>query len=394
MKYARLLVFALGISVLINVVLIVSLFAISKREEGMPVEPTAVAVVIPSPTALPSPTAVKPTVTTMPEPSPVSPTAVSPTKEPTPVPTVLPTVEPTVQPTATTTSTPTPEPTATLVPSPTPIVLQGPGWLQYMNTFRLQAGLGPVTENAAWSEGSRLHSTYMSNTGKISHYEDTASPLYTNEGNRAAENGNLAASYAFNSEYDWAFNYWISAPFHALPILDPQLAVVGFGTHRDANAAIELAATLDIKQGLQEEIPANIDFPILFPKDGGEAWVLRYSLPEFPNARVHCGYGDVSGAPIMVQIGPGDQTPNVSSSVLRSETGPIEHCVFDETDYFNPNAALQQAGRSILDQRDAIVLLPRNPLEVGKTYAVELVVNGVQISWSFNAVSPPRLPQP
>jgi hypothetical protein len=268
-------------------------------------------------------------------------------------------------------------------------VLQGPPWLQYVNQFRRQAGLPTVTENTEWSEGGRLHSVYMSNTGNISHYEDSNSQYYTRAGQAAGENGNLATSYISATAYDWAFHYWMSAPFHGLPILDPQLQAVGFGTHRDADAPIEVAATLDVKQGLQSEPPENVVYPVLFPKDGGQAWVLRYSLPEFPDARVHCGYGQVSGAPIYVQIGSGDQIPQVTSSVLRQGDQIIEHCTFDETNYINPQASMQQAGRSILDQRDGIILLPRNPLEVGKTYTVEMVVNGMAINWSFETVAPP-----
>ena len=47
-------------------------------------------------------------------------------------------------------------------------------------------------------------------------------------------------------------------------------------------------------------------------------------------------------------------------------------------------------GRLILDKRDAVVIIPRSPLEVGKSYTVTLVVNGETITWSFDAVSPPR----
>jgi hypothetical protein len=232
----------------------------------------------------------------------------------------------------------------------------------------------------------------MVKTSEISHQENSSSPFYTAAGQLAAQNGNLAVGFSRAPEYDWAFNYWISAPFHGIPILDPQLATVGFGNFRDVNASVALAATLDIRQGLSEAVPQSVSFPILFPKDGGEAWVLRYSLPEFPDARAHCGYGSVAGAPIMVQIGSGDQVPNVTSSILRDGTSSIEHCIFDETNYFNPNTGPQQVGRSILDQRDAVVMMPRNPLEVGKTYSVELTVNGMLISWSFNTVAPPATP--
>jgi uncharacterized protein YkwD len=318
------------------------------------------------------------------EPSPTSEPEISPTERPTMVPS--PTSEPTPEPTPEPTATPTP------VPSPTAVVLQGPAWLQYANRFRVQAGLPPVKENVEWSEGGRLHSIYMANTGNITHHEDPSSSYFTRAGQAAGENGNLAAGHISVGEYDWAINYWISAPFHGIPLLDPQLETVGFGTHRDVNAAINVVATMDIKQGLLSEVPSTISYPVLYPKDGGEAWVLRYSLPEFPDARPHCGYGNVAGAPIVAQIGSGDRVPSVSSTILRQGETVIDHCVFDETNYINSNSALQKAGRNILDQRDAVVILPRNPLDVGKTYTVELVVNGESIAWSFNTVMPPELP--
>ena len=249
-----------------------------------------------------------------------------------------------------------------------------------------------MVESPDLSEGSRQHSTYIVKTGQVGHQENSDSPFYTLAGHRAGINGNLAIGFARAPEFDWAFNYWISAPFHGIPMLDPKLATVGFGTFRDVNAAVSLAATLDIKQGLSEGANPSVTYPVLFPKDGGEAWVLRYSLPEFPDARVHCGYGNVSGAPIVAQIGAGDQVPDVTSSFIRQGRTNIEHCVFDETNYFNPSPGLQIAGRSILDQRDAIVLLPRNPLEVGKSYDVELNVNGTRISWRFDAVAAPSVP--
>jgi hypothetical protein len=39
--------------------------------------------------------------------------------------------------------------------------------------------------------------------------------------------------------------------------------------------------------------------------------------------------------------------------------------------------------RSILGSRDAIVLIPREPLTFGSRYRVQIEVNGQQINWTF-----------
>ncbi len=403
MKISKQLTYILAISIVLNVALFILLFFITSQEGETAVQPTidqtavavAVLATINSESDQATPIQQEETSSTVTNnnaqetliPIVTSEQIFTPTLEPTEEPSPSPELTSTPQPTS------TPEPTATPSPEPSPtaVVLQGPAWLQYLNQFRHQAGLPPVAENPGWSDGGRLHSTYMSKTGNISHNEDTNSPFFTKAGQIAGQNGNLATTFIGSPEYDWAFNYWASAPFHALPMLDPQLGTVGFGTFRDAGAPIQVAATLDIKQGLTSEEP-GISYPVLFPKDGGEAWVLRYSLPEFPDGRPHCGFGSVAGAPIIIQIGSGDQVPNVTRSVLKDGDRNIEHCIFDETNYFNSNATMQQAGRSILDQRDGIIILPRNPLEVGKNYSVEVDVNGMTISWSFNTVKPPAQP--
>ena len=314
----------------------------------------------PSPDA-PSPDAPSPTATSVP-PTPVEPTA---------------TAAP---------PTPTPEPQ----PSPTIIALYA-DWLRYLNAFRAAAQLPPLHEDTAWSAEAGLHSRYMVMTGDVGHSQNPNSPYYTTIGAAAGDTGNIAIGNLSSAPFQWAINYWLSAPFHAVPMLDPQLAVTGFGEYRDAGGVLSVGATLDVERG-RRPLPQGVEYPILWPGNGSVTWVLRYSLPEFPAALSHCtGYSQATGAPIILQIGDGSRTPNVTATTLMRDGEPLAHCQFDETTYTHPDAWTQRSARTILDQRDAIVLIPFAPLLPDATYAVRVDANGQTYTWSFRtAAGPPE----
>lgn len=332
------------------------------------VEPTPVVVtVVVTPTedaAAPEPTATA--------------TSPAPTEEPTPIPP---------------TETPLPEPTATPIPEPTatPAPPQ-PDWLAYLNRFRAMAGLSDLVENVELSYGDLQHSRYMVNTDRLHHYEVNDVEWYSEEGNVAAKNGNIAASQVASAPDEWPIEYWISAPFHLVPIIDPQLREVGFAVQRNSVGEFHMAAAMDVLQGFSTEA-VSLTNPILFPGDGAETWVIRHSLYEWPNPKTSCpgypGYPEPVGPPIVVQVGLGSRTPRVSQHSFSVEGFELPHCVFDETNFTNPDAYQQEIGRIILDERDAIVLMPRHPLEIGKTYTVRLVVDGEEIEWSFTAINKP-----
>ena len=292
-------------------------------------------------------------------------------------------------PTATATTEPTTAPTTTPT-SPPP-----PDWLVYLNQFRAQAGLPPLTETAVLSEGSLLHSEYMvRNDNGIARTQNNQNPFFTEAGRTAAHNSNIYATNSSESNYVWAMNFWMSAPFHAVPILDPALQTVGYGNIRDDLGRVRVAAVLDVESGMVEGETA-VSYPITFPQDGGETWVLQQSLLEYPEPLTSCpGYGKPAGAPLILQIGSGDLTPNVTGYRLWAGGQQVQVCAFDETNYVNPNSFAQERGRAILDERDAIVLIPLSPLGVGTTYTAEVDVNGETVGWSFTAVSPPQLNAP
>lgn len=381
----------LYISLALNLVLAVLLIMSYSRDP----EPAEIAA-LPStnPTTTAEPAAATPTQTFTPTPRPASTDEPTATEPPAATDTPANTPTPTLPPSPTPTETPAPTPSQTPIPSPTPF--PQPDWLVYINSFRIMAGIKPVENNLDWSEGSRLHSVYMVETGDITHDPNRSSQWFTEAGNLAADNGNIAATEWNEATFFWAINYWMSAPFHGLPILDPELTAVGFGFYHKQQATsnviggVNVASTLDVLSGIVSPSFELIQYPIFFPPDGGETWVLRNSLYEYPDPLAHCnGFSRPTGPPIMIQTGTGSGRPIVTSYSFSVNGSPSFACMFTESTYSNSNSAAQQSGRRILDVRDAIVIIPFNPLVVGNTYEVSVTINGETYSAEFTAVAPP-----
>jgi Cysteine-rich secretory protein family len=258
------------------------------------------------------------------------------------------------------------------------------------------AGIKEVVNNADWSEGSRLHSIYMVNTDDITHDPDSSNQWFTDAGKLAAKNGNIAATEWNEANYIWAMNYWMSAPFHGLPILDPELTAVGFGFFSKASSSgnniggVNVAATLDVMRGIVSPSFELIQFPIFFPPDGGETWVLKHDLYEYPSPLASCpGYSRPTGPPIMIQTGTGGGRPIVTSYSFTSNGNAASACMFTEATYTNSDPTAQQSGRGILNTRDAVVIIPFNPLVRGNVYKATVTIDGVTYSSEFTAVAPP-----
>ena len=282
------------------------------------------------------------------------------------------------------TPTPTPPPTPTPTPKPTP-TLPPPeaGWLAYLNYQRALADLPPLIEEPAWSSGCWDHARYIVKNDVLLHDEDPANPWWTEAGDAAAASSNLMASYNVNAT-DWeAIDTFMTAPFHAVGILDPEFLRTGFGSFREAGAGFQMAAALDVLRGLGS-IPPEVQFPIFWPADGMTT-LLTSHVGEYPDPLTSCaGYTLPSGLPIILQLGDGSLTPNVTAHDFSQNGAPLEHCLFDETSYINPDGYWQELGRAILDARDAMVLIPRQPLIAGTSYTASITVNGQTYSWTFS----------
>ena len=352
--------------------------------------PDTAATVIPERPTLPPPAVVAAST--------VAPTALPPTAPPPtdPPPTPLPptaTPETVIEPTATAeplpTSTPVPPPPTEPPPTPTAEALY-PAWLSYANRFRTMGGLAPLSEQSALTLGSELHSQYMVvNDAAISHKQDPSNPLFNAAGDQAAKNGNVFATSMLEADYIWGINFWASAPFHLVPMLAPQLERVGYGNYNEAGGNVSMAAVMDVRSE-RDTGNSAVTYPLFFPKDGSTTWIGRHNLFEWPDPLTSCpGFSRPSGPPIVVQLGDGDIVPSVGGVTLLMGSTPVDTCTFDETTYYNPDPWTQKAGRLILDNQDAIVIMPRHPLIAGETYTAQVEANGQRYTWRFNAVARP-----
>lgn len=261
------------------------------------------------------------------------------------------------------------------------------GWLDRLNFYRATAALPPVVEAPALSVAVAEHARYMVRHDRIEHAQRKrrgASP----EGAAAAAVSNLAGSTSPVEPDAWAVDTWMQAPFHALGILDPSLQQVGFGIHRAKDGRIQTAAGLDVIRGRMADAGRRLRYPILWPADGATVPLTAHTS-EYPDPLSSCeGYEAPSGLPLIVQLGAGEGVPQVMASYVGEEGTPLDHCVFDESTYRNRSGADQQLGRRILNSRDAVVLIPRQPLRPGARYRVVLEVAGrPRMDWSFTVGS-------
>jgi uncharacterized protein YkwD len=256
------------------------------------------------------------------------------------------------------------------------------GWLSYLNSYRLMANLPPVIDNEAWNQGSWYHSRYMVKNNIMTHYEDANNPYFTMEGDQAGRSGNLAGSFNHESDDRFSLDTWMQAPFHAVSILDPSLLTVGYGSFRENGSGLQMGATLDVLRG-RGTIPEQVEFPIMWPGDG-KTVNINHHWGEYPSPLSSCpGYQAPTGLPIILQLGSGNQTPQVSDHSFYAGSLALEHCIFDESSYENPNSQDRDLGRAILSARNAVVLIPRQPLQPGETYTVYITTNNQTYTWSF-----------
>jgi cysteine-rich secretory family protein len=271
---------------------------------------------------------------------------------------------------------------AVFAAGPSPDADSGPGWLERLNLYRAAALLPPVVEDPALSGAVFQHAHYMVLHGIVKHSQNRRDSGATPEGAAAAAGSNLAGSIHSTEPDSWAVDTWMQAPFHALGILDPALQQVGFGIDRARSGRVQTAAGLDVTRG-RNLVPLSVSYPIVWPA-GGASVPLAMHTAEYPSPLTSCpGYKAPTGLPLIVQLGSGAAVPHVTGSWLGEGERWLDHCVFDEGTYRNRDRVQQQLGRRILASRNAIVLIPREPLRSGSSYRAVVLVNGQQIDWTF-----------
>ena len=277
------------------------------------------------------------------------------------------------------------EPVANVQDLVTDLPDTGTAWLDYVNLFRDMAGLPRFTEMASLTEGGLLHSRYMVlNDKPIAHNEDENNPLFDPAGRKAAINGNIFATSQIQADHVWGTNFWISAPFHLMAIINPNVDKAGYGQFNQSVGQFHMAAVLDVRSELGNA-EQEAQYPVYFPGNGAETWVVRRSLYEWPDPLGNCpGFSAPTGPALILQLGDGSLTPKVESHAVYQGTNLLESCAYDETTYINSDPYAQKTGRTIIGTQDAIVIIPKNNLPIDQTYTVQVRVDGQNYEWSFS----------
>jgi hypothetical protein len=264
------------------------------------------------------------------------------------------------------------------------LVPPAPAWLNHLNMYRDLANLPPVADDPSLHEGTMLHARYMvkNDVEFDPHREDPAKPFYTEQGNEAAGKSITYADPRIDLPDEQIIDGFMGAPFHALYLLNPALHRVGYAKYSEADGGVQLSVVINIQDGIGDVVP-GIRFPVKWPADNTTVPV-RSHFGENPSPLTSCpGYTEPAGLPVLLQLGPGFVTPNVTEASISRGGTVLASCEIDQTNYRHDDAATQDVMRQILDYFDAVVLIPRAPLEQGATYDVRITSSGQTHAWSF-----------
>jgi uncharacterized protein YkwD len=242
--------------------------------------------------------------------------------------------------------------------------------LERINAYRKTAGLEPVTLDEALSKGCQAHAFYLAkNTDDPAtqdlgaHTEDPKLPGYTVAGQKAGK----AADISFGIEPLAAVDGWMATLFHRVPILDPDLKRIGFGTAKDAKRGT--LSVLDVRSG------HGSGEPILYPGDKQKDVPLAYHAGERPDP-IPESKTKKAGFPITVMF-PRNAVVKDASATLTTDQGkevPVWLSSPEKT--------------ADLDlQRNSVGLIAQEPLRPSTTYTVTISaqVDGApwKQTWSF-----------
>lgn len=248
-------------------------------------------------------------------------------------------------------------------------------WLGTLNSYRARSGLGAVSHNSSWDRGTRAHSCYMLENG-ITHDETPGKPGYTTDGDSAGNSSNVALANSANATPQVFVEMWLTAPFHAIGILRPNLTRSSYGECRkDTGRGYTLAgATLDVIRGIDRSRPAATK-PIVFPGNGSTTRLYRF-LGETPNPKTMCRLSGSVGLPLIAMM---PKAFTSASSTLTGPNGKIATCTLHASNTTG-------VASSILGGDRAAVVMPHVVLADGK-YTASVKTNTGSVTWSFTVNS-------
>jgi uncharacterized protein YkwD len=296
------------------------------------------------------------------------------------------------------------------VQSPESAAASEPEWLDRLNAYRRATGLRPVTEDRAESDGDLKHARYLvknfkpgTNPGAGAHIEDEKNQWFTREGAQAGRTSDVIPPAHLFLDDATAIDDWLSVPFHALPMLDPDLAQAGFGRYCENGVC---AAVLNVGRGgkwlhsqklvmktvtdesgdekyeLTHE-SRNFNRPIEFPPPGSVISGGVFNGLEWPDPLSACpGYTAPTGTVALFSFGT-EMEPNITGASISTGGQQLDSCLITPASYKNPDPVQTKAAKGNLTLYGAALLIPRAPLEPGRTYDVEFTKDQTEYHWSF-----------
>lgn len=256
-------------------------------------------------------------------------------------------------------------------------------WLDVVNYVRQTSGVDPVVENGEWAEGLHAHYRYLANTPASqrvgayasAHAENPASRWFTKSGQSAAASADLMVGPVGTAQAN--IGVWLASPFHAIGLIRPALRTTAY-------AAGERAAGIDVIRGLSESV-VKPSGPVLLPGPGAITTARTYDSTERPNPLDSCSDFKTAGLPIVALL-PSTPPRHVTASLRQPDGTTLrgrDVCLITASNYVSTDAVYGAAGRSVLEDSRAVIIIPRTPLQIGRQTVSLYPAGSTPIIWSF-----------
>jgi hypothetical protein len=299
-----------------------------------------------------------------------------------------------------------------------------PSILTRWNYYRAAAGVPPIVDEAELNEAALHHAKYlvrnhlewgdaimrdgrMIETGwnGSAHYESVGNSWYTADGADWAGAATIIRGAAIPLDGASLVDGQAER-LDSTAVINPQLAAVGFGRYcagQDCAGVVVYRQGLDKSQflalyegnamdwnsklGSMPFTRARLRKPIEFPSNGIRFPSGAERAGECPDPiSSRAGFARPIGVPIILELGApvsGDEV-TVASSSISDGAEQIETCTFDATTYANPDGLQQTLARRMLHYGGIVAVIPKNPLQPGHQYNVNIVADSQTYAWSFS----------
>lgn len=241
-----------------------------------------------------------------------------------------------------------------------------------VNRFRRSIGLPETTEQVRLMSAANGHANYLAVNNLSGHYQKAERPLFFGETpmDRTQAYGYVdgiwEVVHSGKGNPDDVVANLVSAPYHRLPFLQPGPVPVGTGVRGDRS--VILFGMLELDQWVAvHPIPNQRNVP------------CQWTLMERPDPlRIHPGAQRPTGYPIVLSV------YNKNEVRLKVQRADLRNVASGQAIpvYVNTPANDSQL-------KDAAVIIPKKPLEPGKTYQATIqgtLSNGswVKKTWQFS----------